>query len=142
MHKKPTPPTESYPVQSIKFQGLETLHISSILILLFYYAIISSTLHSTFQYLIFFLFIYFSWCVSPSCLCWPAPFLHPTDQCSVRFSLSDKVLTSVSLRFGSQVLSCSFVWNIFFCFFVLLDSVGFYALDKAARLKGVASCRR
>ena len=37
--------------------------------------------------------------------------------------LSDKLLTSVSLRSISGVLPQSFVWNLFICFFIFLDSL-------------------
>ena len=61
-------------------------------------------------------------------------------------SLSGKLLTSLSLRFFSGVLSGSFIWNIFLCFFILLDSlcVYFYVLGKTATspsLEGVVTGR-
>lgn len=44
----------------------------------------------------------------------------------------------------SEVLSFSLICNIFLCFFILLDSVGFCALDETTMspsLEGVALCR-
>ena len=60
-------------------------------------------------------------------------------------SLSGKLLLFVSRRLFSGVLSCSFVWNIFLCFLILLDSLCLLLHDKwnssLSCLEGVTPCR-
>lgn len=55
-------------------------------------------------------------------------------------------IDGISLFYSfSQVLFCSFVWNIFLCLLVLLDSLCFYALSRSVMssgLEGVALRRR
>lgn len=61
------------------------------------------------------------------------------------FELSGILLISLSLRFLFWGLSCAFVWNIFLCFPIFLDSLCSYMLNERAispSLKGVVLCRQ
>ena len=58
-------------------------------------------------------------------------------------SLSDKSFISISLNPFSEVLSCSFAWNLFLCL-PLISPFWFYALDKTStsfKVKELVLCR-